>query len=229
MRWRIGRGGCFAGTGEGRRSCWSLLTVAVAVSSYGAAFGHALAPSDQATFGSANARIRFSTSDPQVAAGVVSAARGRLGTVEQITDTLVPIPGSVQRLDLRYQDPTACSAQATVRLRTGRYPANGEEIALTPAMSKFLAAPVGGSVTAGGVTRRVVGLVENPTQLDDAFGLVTTAPRPARRSLHAAGQGLLGPARRVPHVANACRVASPSTPRSTTPAIWGCCSWQHWP
>ena len=43
-------------------------------------------------------------------------------------------------------------------------------------MSQSLAAPVGGSLTAGGVTRRVVGLVENPTQLDDAFGLLTTAP-----------------------------------------------------
>jgi putative ABC transport system permease protein len=152
-----------------------LLTVAVAVSSYGAAFGHALAPSDRATFGSANARIRFSTSDPGVAAGVVSAARTRLGTVEEITDTLVPIPGSVQLLDLRYQNPQAVFGAATLRLRSGRYPANGEEIALTPAVSRFLAAPVGESVTVGGVTRRVVGLVENPTQLDDAFGLLTTA------------------------------------------------------
>lgn len=152
-----------------------LLTVAVAVSSYGAAFGHALAPSDRATFGSANARIRFSTSDAGVAAGVVSDARTRLGTVEEITDTLVPIPGSVQRLDLRYQNPRGVYGAATLRLRSGRYPANGEEIALTPAVSRFLAAPVGGSVTVGGATRRVVGLVENPTQLDDAFGLLPTA------------------------------------------------------
>jgi putative ABC transport system permease protein len=153
-----------------------LLTVAVAVSSYGAAFGHALAPSDRATFGSANARIRFTTSDAGVAAGVVSAARSRLGTVEEITDTLVPIPGSVQRLDLRYQNPRGVYGAATLRLRSGRYPANGDEIALTSAVSQFLAAPVGGSVTVGGATRRVVGLVENPTQLDDAFGLLTTAP-----------------------------------------------------
>jgi putative ABC transport system permease protein len=43
-------------------------------------------------------------------------------------------------------------------------------------MSRFLAAPVGADVTLGGVTRQVVGLVENPAQLDDAFGLVTTTP-----------------------------------------------------
>jgi putative ABC transport system permease protein len=152
-----------------------LLTVAVAVSSYGTAFGHALAPSDRATFGSANARIRFSTSDPGVAAGVTSAARSRLGTVEEITDTLVPIPGSVQQLDLRDQNPHGMFGAATLRLRSGRYPANGEEIALTPAVSRFLAAPVGKSVTVGGVSRAVVGLVENPTQLDDAFGLLSTA------------------------------------------------------
>ena len=99
-----------------------LLTVAVAVSSYGAAFGHALAPSDSAIFGAANARIRFTTSDPKVATGLVSAARSRLGTVEEITDTLVPIPGSVQRIDLRTKNRRVLSALPLCALGAGRYP-----------------------------------------------------------------------------------------------------------
>ena len=70
-----------------------LLTVAVAVSSYGAALGHALAPSDRASFGSATARIRFTTNNPALAASTVSAANRSFGTVEQISDALRPGPG----------------------------------------------------------------------------------------------------------------------------------------
>jgi putative ABC transport system permease protein len=153
-----------------------LLTVAVAVSSYGAALGHALAPSDRATFGSATARVRFTTNDPTLAATAVSDARSRLGTAEEITDALVLIPGSVQQLDLRTQNPHGVFAASTLRLRSGRYPTSSADIALTSAMSRFLAAPVGASVRLGGAARHVVGLVENPAQVDDAFGLVTTTP-----------------------------------------------------
>jgi putative ABC transport system permease protein len=153
-----------------------LLTVAVAVSSYGASLGHALAPSDRASFGSATARVRFSTNDPALAASAVSAARGRFGTVEEITDAPVPVPGSVRQLDLRTQNPHGAFGASTLRLRSGHYPTSGADIALTSAMSRLLAAPVGALVPLDGVTRRVVGLVENPAQLDDAFGLVTTTP-----------------------------------------------------
>lgn len=153
-----------------------LLTIAVAVSSYGAAFGHALAPSDRATFGSANARIQFTSADADAAHRVVSEARSRLGTVEQITDTLAAIPGSVQQLDLRTQNPHGAFGSSTLRLRTGRYPSGSGEIALTAPMSRFLSAPLGASVPLVSRTLRVVGVVENPTQLDDAFGLVTVPP-----------------------------------------------------
>ncbi len=152
-----------------------LLTVAVAVSSYGAAFGHAVAPSDQGSFGSANARVRF-TADPGQAATVLSAARRRLGTVEEITDTIVPLPGSVQQLDLRTQDPHGVFGSSTLRMRTGRYPTGGGEIALTPAISQFLGAHVGATVTLEAVKLRVVGLVENPADLGDTFALVSTVP-----------------------------------------------------
>ncbi len=153
-----------------------LLTVAVAASSYGAALGHALAPSDRASFGSATGRIRFTTGDAALAASTLSSAGRAFGAVEQITDQLVPIPGSVRQLDLRAQDPHGVFGAPTLRLRAGRFPADRAEIALTPAISRFLGARVGASVGLDGMTRRVVGLVENPEQLDDAFGLVTATP-----------------------------------------------------
>ena len=169
---------------RGQALILTLLTVAVAGSSYAAAFGHAIAPNDQANFGSANARIGFTTADPATAASVTATARRTLGTVEQISDTLVPIPGSVRQLDLRTQDPHGVFGASTVKLRTGRYPTNAAQIALTPAMSQFLAAPVGASLKLSGVALNVVGLVENPAQLDDAFGLVTRAP-PGRQVRYA--------------------------------------------
>jgi putative ABC transport system permease protein len=107
---------------------------------------------------------------------VASVARSKLGTVEEIADTLVAIPGSVQQLDLRTQNLHGVFGSSTLRLCAGRYPVGGGDIALTPAMSRFLGAPVGATVRLDAVTRQVVGLVENPTNLDDAFGLVSTPP-----------------------------------------------------
>ncbi len=159
-----------------------LLAVAVAVSSYGAALGHVLAPSDRASFGSATARIRFTTNNPALAASTVSAAHRSFGTVEQISDAFVPVPGSVRVLDLRSQDPHGAFGASTLGLRAGRYPGNGAEIALTPAMAQFLAAPVGAAVRLGGLSRHVVGLVEDSAQLDDAFGLVTATSAGAQVS-----------------------------------------------
>jgi putative ABC transport system permease protein len=153
-----------------------LVTVAVAVSSYGGALGHALAPTDQATFGSANARIRFTTADRSVAATVVSAARSRLSAVEEITDALASVPGSVRQLDLRTQNPNGAFGSSTLQLRSGRYPTSDGEIALAAGTSAVLTERVGASLTLGGVDRRVVGVVENPAQLDDAFGVVVAMP-----------------------------------------------------
>jgi hypothetical protein len=107
-------------------------------------------------------------------ATAVSAARRSLGTVETIADELVPIPGSVRQLNLRTRDPHAAFGAARLRLRTGRYPTSGSDIALTPMVSRFLAAPVGAFVRFHRTTWHVVGLVDDPAQLDDVFGLVTT-------------------------------------------------------
>ncbi|MDR1999774.1 MAG: hypothetical protein LBQ06_07565 [Frankiaceae bacterium] len=154
----------------------ALLGVAVMVSSYGAAVGHALAPSDQASFGSASARLVFDAADPAAAAEAQAAAARELGAVEAIADAFVPIPGSVRQLDLRVQDPRAALGAGTLRLSAGRYPDGDAEIALSTAMSQFLAAPLGASVAVGDVRRQVVGLVENPARLDEGFGLVTALP-----------------------------------------------------
>lgn len=151
----------------------TLLTIAVTVSSYSAALGHAVAPSDQSSFGTASGRIRFTTNDTPLAATVVSQASQSFGTVEEITDTSVSIPGSVQHLDLRVQRPDGAFASSTIRLRSGRYPASEAEIALTTGLSLFLDAPVGATITIGKRALEVVGLIENPSRLDDAFALVT--------------------------------------------------------
>jgi len=155
----------------------TLLTIVVAVSSYGAALGHALAPSDQASFGSASARVQFSASDPAQASATIEQARQRLGPLQQITDTFVPVPGSVRQLDLRTQAGPGRFQAGNLRLRSGHYPLSNAEVALTADLSRLLGAPVGSTVTLPGAgSRRVVGLVENPSRLSDSFGLVTSPP-----------------------------------------------------
>ncbi len=75
-------------------------------------------------------------------------------------------------LDLRAQDPHGVYSQPTLRLVNGRYPSGPDEIALTDGAAAAFDVNFGGSFTANGRTRRIVGIVENPLDLADDFALV---------------------------------------------------------
>lgn len=149
----------------------TLLTVAVAAATFTGAFAYTFPRTQDATFGSAKQRITFNATEPQATADV-AAARRYFGTIDVISARSVSMPGSVTRLELRAQDPHGPYSGPMLALRQGRYPNAADELAVTDGAARNLKVAVGQRVTLGGLSRTVVGLVENPSDFDDEFALV---------------------------------------------------------
>jgi putative ABC transport system permease protein len=92
------------------------------------------------------------------------------------------VPGSVEAVELRAQDPRGPYGASMLRLTRGRYPAAAGEVAVTAQVAATFRVRVGSPLTLAGRTMTVVGLVENPGNLDDEFVLVPPgqAERPER-------------------------------------------------
>ncbi len=152
----------------------ALLTVAVAATVVGLGLVVNVQATDEGVFGTANTRIDIGNPGPNGVAADVAAARQRFGTVESITHESVPVPGSITPVDLRAQDPHGVFGRPMLRLVSGAFPAGPGQAAVTRAVATTFNLKLGSSWPVNGRALRVVGIVENPKDLQDAFGL--TAP-----------------------------------------------------
>jgi hypothetical protein len=176
-----------------------LLTIAMAAAIFSVTAAYNIVPSSDARFGTANHRLDFDGSDPHTLDTEVSAVRAWFGTVEVIGHQPVPVPGSVETLELRTQDPHGPYGAPMLRLKEGRYPAATGEAAVTDAVAATFQVGVGGTLALDGSARTVVGLVENPGDLDDEFaaaislalGIAVAAVIAAAAAEHTAGEGNL--------------------------------------
>jgi putative ABC transport system permease protein len=150
----------------------ALLTVAVAAASFSVTAAYNLVPSTDARFGTASHRLDFDPSDPRRPDADVPEVAAWFGTVELIGRRTVPVPGSVETLELRTQDPHGPYGAPMLRLKEGRYPAAGE-IAVTDAVAETFQVGLGATLILDRHARVVVGLVENPSDLDDEFALTS--------------------------------------------------------
>ncbi|MGZ4619895.1 MAG: FtsX-like permease family protein, partial [Frankiaceae bacterium] len=150
----------------------ALLTVAVTATVVGLGLVVNAQGTDQGVFGTANSRIEIGSPGAQGVAADVAAARQRFGTVEAIVHANVPVPGSITPVDLRAQDPHGTFSKPMLRLVSGRYPSGAGEAAVTRAVATTFSLKIGSSWPVSGRSLRVVGIVENPKDLQDAFGLV---------------------------------------------------------
>jgi putative ABC transport system permease protein len=164
LRWA---GRLFRREWRGQLLVLALLTVAVAATVFGAAVAtNAPSSPNAAVFGTAGHLVTLPGDDPHLAADV-AAIRQRFGTVETIENKELST-GTVNRVQLRAQDPAGPYGRPMLALVSGRYPTGAGEVALTkPVADLFNAHP--GDTWEG---RRVVGLVENPNNLLDGFALV---------------------------------------------------------
>jgi putative ABC transport system permease protein len=149
-----------------------LLSVAVAAAVAVATLASSAATGSDGEFGHAEGLGRLDARSPAAASAAVASARRRFGTVEVVRHGKVAVPGAVDRLDVRDQDPAAPLGRPTLALRAGRYPRTTGEVALTRKAAELLDADIGEHVRLGRVERTVVGRVENPGDLHDTFALV---------------------------------------------------------
>jgi putative ABC transport system permease protein len=149
-----------------------LLTVAVAAAIFSVSAAYNVVPSADARFGTANDRLDLDGADPRRLDADIAAITRWFGTAEVIGHRAVPVPGSVETVELRAQDPHGPYGAPMLRLREGRYPAAAGEVAVTDKLAATFQVGVGGTFALGGSARTVVGLVENPSDLDDEFALV---------------------------------------------------------
>jgi putative ABC transport system permease protein len=150
----------------------TMLTVAVAAAIASITLVYNTAPADNYKHGSASYILKFDATNPNFEAELASAKK-YFGTIEVIRHRSVPIPGSVESLDYRAQDPKGVFASELLAVRQGRYPNGQREVAVTDGVAKLLRLKLGSTLALDGHRRTVVGIVENPRKLSDEFALVS--------------------------------------------------------
>jgi putative ABC transport system permease protein len=148
-----------------------LLSVAVAAAISSVTVAYNSGPLDYAEFGSGNARFELDGADPRKLKASLAAAEERFGTTDVIGHRSLPVPGSVDTMEVRAQDPAG--PYAGLALREGSYPERPNQVAVTDGVATLLRLEVGETLALDGRRRTVVGVVENPRQLSDEFALVT--------------------------------------------------------
>jgi putative ABC transport system permease protein len=151
----------------------ALLTVAVAVAIGSITVVWNTSPEFDGEFGSATGLLKFDGSDPHaLEAGLASAAE-TFGTTDVIGHRNFPVPGAVETVDFRSQDPDGPYGGDLLALRSGSYPAGPGQVALTEGVAELLDVELGATLDLDGRRRTVVGIVENPLELSDEFALVS--------------------------------------------------------
>ncbi|WP_238016064.1 FtsX-like permease family protein [Dactylosporangium sp. AC04546] len=149
----------------------TLLLLAVAATTVGLGIG-ANAPSEASVFGTANHLATTASTGAQLDADLAT-LRASFGPVDVIAHgKKIPVSGSANGVDLRAQDPDGPYGRVLLHLNQGRWPQGPDEVAVTERVATIFHLTVGGTWEQGGKRRTVVGLVENPLNLHDAFALV---------------------------------------------------------
>ena len=151
-----------------------LLSLAIAATVVTAAAAYNLsAGQSNDEFGSANHfLIALGELDPQDTASLVAAAEDWFGEIEVIRERHVPVPGSVDPLEVRMQDPQGPFGGPLLALREGRYPSGAQEVAVTDGHASSFRLDIGSTFRLDGIDRTVVGIVENPSDLNADFALI---------------------------------------------------------
>jgi putative ABC transport system permease protein len=151
----------------------TLLTVAVAAAIGSITIVHNTVPADNSKFGSANVLLTFDGSDPSKLQAGIASARRSFGTIDVIAHRSVSVPGGIEKVDYRAQDPAGAYGNVLLALRRGSYPTGPGQIAVTDGVAELLRLQLGSTLALDGHRRRVVGIVENPRKLSDEFALVS--------------------------------------------------------
>jgi len=151
----------------------ALLTLAVAAAVGGAAAAYNLAPAaGNAEFGSANHSLEFEEPDLQSFAADVAAAEEWFETIDVIGRRFQTVPGLFEPIEFRAQDPNGPFSHPMLALVEGHYPTSAGEVAVTDAVADIFDVGIGATLDIDDDAWTVVGLLENPSDLNDEFALV---------------------------------------------------------
>ena len=153
----------------------ALLAVAVAAAIGSITFvsNTGAASSDDAEFGSATSLLEVDGADPQALEAAMASAEETFGTIDVIEHRTADVPGSVEKVDFRAQDPEGPYGGVLLALRQGSYPVGPRQVAVTNGVAELLQLELGSTLALDGLRRTVVGIVENPRKLSDEFALVS--------------------------------------------------------
>ena len=94
-------------------------------------------------------------------------------TIDVIGHRPLAVPGGVDKIEFRAQDPHGAYGGARLALRRGSYPTGPSQAAVTDGVATILGLELGKTLDLDGRRRTVVGIVENPRDLSDEFALVS--------------------------------------------------------
>jgi putative ABC transport system permease protein len=152
-----------------------LITMAVAATVLLSTAAYNVAPAEgQADFGDAHHALPFDDVDPAIVESTLAAAIESFGEVDAIGHRIVAIPGTLKSVDYRSQDVAGPFGEPLIEIVDGSAPAGADEAAITDWVAAELGIGIGDTIDLDGVSRRIVGIVENPSALDDEF--VALAP-----------------------------------------------------
>ena len=115
----------------------TLLAVAVAAAIGSITIAYNSGPADDGEFGSANQVLTFDGSDPRELQAGLDAAKESFGTIDVIGHRSVPVPGSVETVDYRSQDPGGAYGGELLALRRGSYPDGPGQVAVTDGVAEL--------------------------------------------------------------------------------------------
>ena len=108
----------------------ALLTVAVAAAIGSITLVYNTSPAFDGEFGSAKGLLMFDGSDPQALEAALASAAESFGTTDVIGHRKVPVPGGIETVDFRSQDPDGPYGADLLALRRGSYPTGPGQVAL---------------------------------------------------------------------------------------------------
>jgi putative ABC transport system permease protein len=167
----------------------ALLTFTVSGALLGVSVVYNTPGSLDARFGTADMLIRYGAADPQELSSQIAYTRTQLGTADVIGHRSTTIPGLTRPVEVRAQDPNGPYGATMLRLVSGRYPAAAGEAAATDDVAALMRLHVGGQLTLAERTWSVVGVVENPHDLNDEFVLVSPTGSGPPESVTILGMG----------------------------------------
>lgn len=152
-----------------------LLTTAVATGIAGvSAVYNTVGVSETAEFGQARQILAWSDVDPAGLADDLAAVERQVGAgnAELISGWSRGVPGAVDPVEYRAQDPAGPLGGPTLALLDGDYPEAADEVAVTDGVAELAQIDIGDMLALDGTERTVVGRVENPGDLGLEFALV---------------------------------------------------------